>query len=145
ILVYPGTYLVDEVTYDGEVAISGQDLRAGESWHLGPVVLSWADVERSFSRDADGTSVVLHEFAHKLDEETPHAEALPGLGSAADDADWERVLALTWEHLEGALARYEDPALDDYALTSPAEFFAAATESLFERAVGLKTQFPDLY
>lgn len=145
ILLYPGTYLVDEVTYDGEVEISGQDARAGESWHLGPVVLSWADVERSFSHDADGTNVVLHEFAHKLDEENPDAEALPVLGSASDYADWERVLSYTWEHLEESLTRHEDPALDDYALTSPAEFFAVATESFFERAADLKAQFPDLY
>lgn len=145
ILVYPGTYLVDDVTYDGEVEIAGQDARVGESWHLGPVILSWADVERSFSRDADGTNVVLHEFAHKLDEENPDVEGLPLLGSSAHYGEWAEVLTRTYDGLEASLARYEDPAFDDYALTSPAEFFAVATESFFERAADMKQQFPELY
>jgi MtfA peptidase len=145
ILVYPGTYLVDDVTYDGEVEISGRDARAGESWHRGPVILSWADVERSFSRGADGTNVVLHEFAHKLDEENPDVEGLPVLRSASHYREWAEVLTRTYDGLEASLAQYGDPALDDYALTSPAEFFAVATESFFERAADMKRQFPELY
>ncbi len=145
ILVYPGTYLVDDVTYDGEVEISGQDARAGESWHRGPVILSWADVERSFSPDADGTNVILHEFAHKLDEENPDVDGLPVLPSASQYREWADVLARTYDSLEGTLAQHEDPAFDDYALTSPAEFFAVATESFFERAADMKRQFPELY
>jgi Mlc titration factor MtfA (ptsG expression regulator) len=145
ILVYPGSYLVDDVEYDGEVEIHGRDARAGESWHLGPVILSWDDVLRSFSEEADGQNVILHEFAHKLDEENPDVEGLPVLSSEAQYREWADVLTRTYENLEETLAGYEDPAFDDYALTSPAEFFAVATESFFEKPAALKVQFPELY
>jgi MtfA peptidase len=146
ILVYPDTYLVDDVEYDGEVEICGHDARAGESWDRGPVILSWRDVAQSFSDDADGQNVVLHEFAHKLDEENPDVEGLPVLaGTQAGHGEWAEVLTRTYESLEEALAQLDDPVFDDYALTSPAEFFAVATESFFERAAEMRDQFPDLY
>jgi hypothetical protein len=145
ILVYPGSYLVDDVDYDGEVEIRGKDARAGESWHRGPVILSWDDVVQSFSEQADGQNVVLHEFAHKLDEENSDVEGLPVLSSASHYREWAEVLTRTYENLEETLANFEDPAFDDYALTSPAEFFAVATESFFERPGTMKLQFPELY
>lgn len=145
IFVYPDTYLVDDVEYDGEVEIAGKDARAGESWHGGPVILSWRDIARSFSGDRDGQNVILHEFAHKLDEENPDVEGLPILGSADHYREWQEVLSRTFGSLEETLERLDDPAIDDYALTSPAEFFAVATEAFFERPVRLRLQFPDLY
>lgn len=145
ILVYPDAYLVDEVSYDGEVEIRGQDARAGESWHRGPVILSWQDVVETFSGAGNGQNVVLHEFAHKLDEENADIEGLPVLASKSQYREWARVLTETYESLEGALKTADNPVFDDYALTSPAEFFAVATESFFEKAAEVKRQFPDLY
>lgn len=132
IYVYPDTYLVDDVEYDGEIEIHGRDARAGESWPGGPVILSWRDVRDTIEGTADGQNVVLHEFAHKLDEEHPDVEGLPVLGSAAHYREWADVMTRAWENLEETIAAHEHPAIDDYALTSPAEFFAVATESFFE-------------
>lgn len=145
IFVYPDTFLVDDVEYDGEVEIRGQDARAGESWHGGPVILSWSDVLPSLSDEPDGQNVILHEFAHKLDEENPDVEGLPILDSAEHYREWREVFTRTWESLEDTLDSLDDPAMDDYALTSPAEFFAVATEAFFESPVLLRRQFPDLY
>jgi hypothetical protein len=145
IYVYPDTYLVDDVEYDGEVEIHGKDARAGESWHGGPVLLSWRDVAETLAGDAGGQNVILHEFAHKLDEENPDVEGLPVLASSSHYREWERVLTHTFENLEATLESLERPVIDDYALTSPAEFFAVATESFFEQAVEMRRQFPDLY
>jgi hypothetical protein len=35
--------------------------------------------------------------------------------------------------------------MDEYGLTSPAEFFAVATESFFEKAAAMRKRLPDLY
>jgi Mlc titration factor MtfA (ptsG expression regulator) len=43
ILVYPDTYVAKQIKYDGLVAVHEDSARAGESWHRGPIVLSWAD------------------------------------------------------------------------------------------------------
>lgn len=145
IYVYPDTYLVDDVEYDGEVEIHGRDARAGESWPGGPVILSWRDVRDTIEGAADGQNVVLHEFAHKLDEEHPDVEGLPALTSAAHYREWADVMTRAWESLEETIARHERPAIDEYALTSPAEFFAVATESFFEQPDAMKKQFPEVY
>lgn len=130
IFVYPDTFLVDDVEYDGEIEIHGRDARAGESWHGGPVIVSWSDAVRSFAGESDGQNVIVHEFAHKLDEENPDVEGLPILASKEHYHEWKDVFTRTWESLEETLETLEDPAIDDYALTSPAEFFAVATEEI---------------
>lgn len=145
IFVYPDTFLVDDVEYDGEIEIRGQDARAGESWHGGPVILSWSDILPSISGEPDGQNVILHEFAHKLDEEDPDAEGLPVLDSAEHYREWKAVFTRAWDDLEETLDGLDDPAIDDYALTSPAEFFAVATEAFFESPVRMQRQFPDVY
>lgn len=145
IYVYPDTYLVDDVEYDGEVEIHGRDARAGESWPGGPVILSWRDVRDTIEGTAEGQNVVLHEFAHKLDEEHPDVEGLPALASAAHYREWAEVMTRAWESLEETIAAHEHPAIDDYALTSPAEFFAVATESFFEQPDAMRKQFPEVY
>lgn len=145
IYVYPDTYLVDDVEYDGEIEIHGRDARAGESWPGGPVVLSWRDVRDAIEGTADGQNVVLHEFAHKLDEENPDVEGLPVLADSAHYREWAEVMTRAWDNLETTIASHERPAIDDYALTSPAEFFAVATESFFEQPVAMQQQFPEVY
>ncbi len=145
VFVYPDTFLVDDVEYDGEIEIRGQDARAGESWEGGPVILSWSDILPGISGEPDGQNVILHEFAHKLDEENPDVEGLPVLDSAEHYREWKEVFTRAWENLEETLDRLDDPAIDDYALTSPAEFFAVATEAFFESPVRMRRQFPDLY
>lgn len=145
IYVYPDTYLVDDVEYDGEIEIRGRDARAGESWPGGPVILSWRDVRDTIEGTADGQNVVLHEFAHKLDEENPDVDGLPVLASAAHYREWEQVMTRAWENLEETIAGHERSAIDDYALTSPAEFFAVATEAFFEQPAAMQRQFPEVY
>jgi Mlc titration factor MtfA (ptsG expression regulator) len=145
IFVYPDTFLVDDVEYDGEIEIHGQDARAGESWHGGPVILSWSDILPSISAEPDGQNVILHEFAHKLDEEESGAEGLPILESAEHYREWKDVFTRAWDTLEDTLDRLDDPAIDDYALTSPAEFFAVATEAFFESPARMQRQFPEVY
>jgi spermidine/putrescine-binding protein len=43
-------------------------VRLGESWPRGPVILSWAHSESGALNDTDGHNVVIHEFAHQIDD-----------------------------------------------------------------------------
>lgn len=145
ILVYPDTYVADEISYDGDIEIHERVERVGESWYRGPVVLSWQDIVKGISGQGDGVNPVLHEFAHKLDEQNGDTEGLPELGDEAHYAEWAEVLSHEFVSLGEAVESGADSVLDDYALTSPAEFFAVATEAFFEAPSKMREQLPDLY
>lgn len=145
ILVYPDTYQSVDVVYDGLVESHEQSTRAGESWHRGPIVLSWGDVIRGVTDDSDGFNVVLHEFAHKLDEENEGTDGLPMLHADHHYREWADVLGREYEALEKRVMRGDNHVLDDYGLESPPEFFAVATESFFEKPQAMRERLPDLY
>jgi hypothetical protein len=145
ILVYPDTYVADEVSYDGEIEIHERVARAGESWHRGPVILSWQDIVHGLSDEGGGMNVILHEFAHKLDEQNGDTEGLPSLGEEAHYKEWSRVLSREFASLEDSIESGAGSVLDEYALTSPAEFFAVATEAFFEKAEEMQETLPELY
>lgn len=145
ILVYPDTFESMDVQYDGPVEVHERTARAGESWHRGPVVLSWGDVVRGVTDPVDGFNVVLHEFAHKLDEQDSDTDGLPELHASDHYGEWAEVLGREYAALQERAARGANHVLDDYGLESPAEFFAVATESFFESARAMRRQLPDLY
>jgi hypothetical protein len=145
ILVYPDTYLVNEVVYDGEIATEGQDARSGESWHLGPVILSWQDVQESLAGPGYGYNVVMHEFAHKLDEENGDVDGVPALADSSHYREWAEVLARAYGASGHTGSSGRNQVLDEYAYTAPEEFFAVATETFFEKPVQMKEELPELY
>ncbi len=145
ILVYPDTYVAKTVKYDGLIKIDDDSVRAGESWHRGPVVLSWADVMRGTLHHGDGHNVVLHEFAHKLDEENEIMDGLPVLRDRTHYAQWAEVLSKEYESLLIRVDEGSNSVIDGYGAVSPAEFFAVATESFFEKPAQMKNKLPDLY
>lgn len=145
ILIYPDTYQGSQVRYDGVVEVHERTTRAGESWHRGPIVLSWGDVHRGVTDPADGFNVVLHEFAHKLDEQNAGTDGLPELHETGHFDEWVEVLTREYKALGARVTRGTNRVLDDYALTSPPEFFAVATESFFEKPRAMKKRLPALY
>jgi Mlc titration factor MtfA (ptsG expression regulator) len=78
ILVYPTAYFAPAAHHqvDGTV-IEGEQVRLGESWARGAVVLSWEDGQRGAADMHDGHNVVFHEFAHQLDQESGATEGAP--------------------------------------------------------------------
>jgi len=145
ILVHPDTYVAKEVTYDGLVEIHDDNIRSGESWHRGPVVLSWTDVIYGSLNSDDGHNVVLHEFAHKLDEENEIMNGLPILRDSSDYADWAKVLSKEYNSLLIRVKHRTNSVIDAYGAVSPVEFFAVATESFFEKPLQMKQKLPELY
>lgn len=144
-MMYPTAYIATEVSFDGSVETRRNVTRAGESWHRGPVVLSWQDVLSGAANVGDGYNVVLHEFAHKLDEENDGTNGLPILRDQGHYNEWAEVLGREYESLESRAARGKNKVLHEYGLTSPPEFFAVATESFFEKSTAMKKKLPDLY
>lgn len=145
ILVYPDIYEADQVDYDGVVETRKRSRRSGESWHRGPVVLSWNSVLHGALNAGDGYNVVLHEFAHKLDEENNGTNGQPILHAAGHYQEWAEVLEREYRSFADRVSRRKNKVIDEYGLTSPAEFFAVATESFFEKAMVMQRRLPDLY
>jgi Mlc titration factor MtfA (ptsG expression regulator) len=146
ILVYPTAYRAHSREHGeyGMVTESDQ-VRLGEAWNAETVVLSWDDVRRGAADDSDGHNVVLHEFAHQLDMEDRAANGAPALADHRMYAAWARVLGHEFEQLQGAVDRHESTLMDAYGTHSPAEFFAVATETFFEKPVELRDEHSELY
>ena len=145
ILVYPSTFKVPVVEYDGLVQSASVSARSGESWHRGPVVLAWDQVLDGAHNSGDGHNVVMHEFAHKLDEETEAMNGLPRLSKPSQYQSWSKVLSAEYQKLLAQLEAGDEPFLGDYAALSPAEFFAVITEYFFERPKELRRLHRALY
>lgn len=150
VLVYPGAFVVERThtQADGTQRDERQVL-SGESWQQGQVVLSWDDVLAGAADPEDGRNVVIHEFAHRLDQATGTANGAPGFapgfGSAAQRRQWARVFSAEFEALQQRLARGESGLIDPYGATNAAEFFAVTTELFFERPEALAAAHPALY
>jgi Mlc titration factor MtfA (ptsG expression regulator) len=146
VLVYPGAFLVPrrEVDAAGVVTEQRQDL-LGESWGDGRVILSWDHVRRAGMDEPLEHNVVLHEFAHQLDSESGSTNGAPYLGSSERYRSWSEVLSRNYAELRRDAMWGQRGVLDHYGASSPAEFFAVATESFFEQPWELAARHPDLY
>jgi len=147
ILVYPHPYMAEDVDYLGSTRVHGISSRVGESWPTGAVVVAWDQVSGQ-SRDVNDThNVVLHEFAHQLDQENGvGADGIPILDQRSSYVTWARILGEEYRQLREIASRDdEDGVLDEYGATNEAEFFAVATEAFFEKPLQLKKKHPELY
>ena len=145
ILVYPNIYAAPVRELNGAVVTEHQQERLGESWQLGVVVLAW-DAVRAGAADAhDGRNVALHEFAHQLDGENNRVDGTPALGGRDRYRIWSQVLGQEFAQLQERIAGLQEHVIDDYGATSPAEFFAVATETFFEKPHDLQAKSPELY
>lgn len=146
ILVYPGAFAVQQVHTDANGVL--QERRAvlsGESWSQGQVVLSWADAAAGAESPDDGQNVVIHEFAHQLDQETGPANGAPVLAPGQDAHRWAQVLAREFSQLQWSAEQQELTLLNHYGASSPAEFFAVASEVFFEQPTALAHLHPALF
>jgi len=146
ILVYPTTYLVPggQSTPNGLVA-EGTQARLGESWARDVVVLAWDSVLSGAADIHDGHNVVLHEFAHQLDQESGMGDGAPVLPRRSMYVAWARVLGHDFDQLVRDTAHHHLTLIDRYGATNPAEFFAVATETFFEKPRQLQSKHPELY
>lgn len=147
VLVYPSAYLAKEDRpVNHHVWQEGTVSRLGETGRqLGSMVLAWDAAKSGAADPSDGRNVVFHEFAHQLDYENYAADGVPGLATRDQLASWGAVMRVEFASLRAADDTGIPTLLDTYGATSPAEFFAVATEAFFERPCALRMRHPRLY
>lgn len=146
VLVYPGAFAVNRVQQEpGGVQHEGRQALAGESHGRGAVVLSWQDALEGAADPADGRNVVIHEFAHRLDQAHGPANGAPWLGPRRGYEEWSRVLGAEYAALRARLDAGEEGLIPAYGATDPAEFFAVVSELYFEQPAALKHAHAALY
>ncbi|MBE9168629.1 zinc-dependent peptidase [Pleurocapsales cyanobacterium LEGE 06147] len=146
ILIYPGTYLVNETVATSHYVVEEKRVaRLGESWAKDQVVLSWEQIEQDTFNWRDGHNLILHEFAHQLDREDGSAQGVPILQKDSDYSIWAKVMTKEYQQLCQDTRRGVKTVMDSYGVINPAEFFAVATETFFEKSYQLLKKHPALY
>ncbi len=146
ILVYPGAFVIERIRPEPSgILREERTALSGESWTHGQVVLSWEDALNDAAIPDDGRNVVIHEFAHQLDQEKGYANGAPWLGARDRYPRWSQVLANEFALLQLAAHSAEPSLFAYYGATDPAEFFAVATEVFFEQARAMAQLHPALY
>ncbi len=116
----------------------------GESWVRGPVVLSWADAKHGGNNAKDGSNVVIHEFAHQLDQADGAGDGRPII-EGNQLRTWGKIMSKEFKSLITKAKMRRRSFFDHYGATNPAEFFAVTTEHFFEQPRTFKRKHADLY
>jgi Mlc titration factor MtfA (ptsG expression regulator) len=144
VVVYPAQFIPERAFVDEYgVEHRTRSVLSGESWHKGPVILSWEDT--AHGGIIDGHNLVIHEFAHKLDGLNGATNGFPPLHKNMDGRVWTSTLSQAFEDLQSRVQHGLPVPIDDYAATSPAEFFAVFSEVFFERPDILTHYYPAIY
>ena len=144
ILVYPGAFKSRQQMQDGYVVTEGEVVRTGESWSRGPVILSWQHSDQGARNHHDGHNVVIHEFAHQLDDLSGETDGAPALGDQSF-ADWARVFVEAHDRHRANVEAGRPTLIDPYGAEGHEEFFAVAVEAFFETPERLKDAEPQVY
>jgi Mlc titration factor MtfA (ptsG expression regulator) len=144
VIVYPAAFIPQRtVTDEAGVVHEERSVLAGEAWQRGPVVLAWHSVESA--GEIDGSNVVIHEFAHKLDMLNGVANGFPPLHSGVETEGWVETFSAAFHNFQQQCDRLGYHKIDCYAASSPPEFFAVFTEVFFEQPELLKQHYADVY
>jgi Mlc titration factor MtfA (ptsG expression regulator) len=139
IVVYPDEYVAPwQETDENGIVVEGEECRSGEYVGNGALVLSWQDVLMAGADDEGAYNVIIHEFAHQIDDEC-------GLSNGSGDEGLRCALERGFHQLQHAAAHRRPSLFDPYGAESRVEFFAVATECFFENPRPFKAQHPDLY
>ena len=109
------------------------------------MVLSWSQIKYDTQNWQDGHNVILHEFAHQLDSESGTANGVPILEQESDYVTWALVFTREYQQLIKNVQRSSQTVMDAYGTINPAEFFAVATETFFEKPKQMAQLHPALY
>jgi MtfA peptidase len=146
ILVYPGAFIIERLRSEPSGVLQEQrQALSGESWTHGQVVISWEDALEGAAIVDDGRNVVIHEFAHQLDQQKGYANGAPWLGRRDRYARWSRVMMEEFVRLQQQAATQQPSLISYYGASNPAEFFAVVSEVFFEQPREMAAMHPALY
>lgn len=142
IVVYPGDFVIPRQVTDADgVVHEYDDPVLGEAWEGGPVLLSWFDD----LNEVGDVSIVIHEFAHKLDMSNGEVDGMPALHEGMDPKEWLAAFQPAYDDFCRRIDAGEDTEIDPYAAEHPSEFFAVASEVFFEAPELLMEEYPAVY
>ena len=147
IILYPEGFVAERESLDEDgILHTGYEELDGEAMYGGAVVLAWEEA-RPWRGETDefAGNVVLHEFAHKLDELTGDHNGLPPLRRGMSARKWSTAFSHAYEDLCAAVDVDEEPPMDEYGAESPAEFFSVAVETFFLAPGLLDRAYPEVY
>lgn len=146
ILIYPSAFIVKrpEVLANGTVS-EQKKINLGEAWGNGKIVLSWDDSYSGMINASDGQNVVIHEFAHLLDQTNGSPNGAPFLAHAKNYKRWSQIFAIAFERLQKSTHHGKKTLFNPYGETNPAEFFAVVSEIFFEQSDLFQQQEPALH
>ncbi len=146
ILVYPGAFIIERLRAEPSGVLQEQrQALSGESWTHGQVVISWEDALEGAAVVDDGRNVVIHEFAHQLDQQKGYANGAPWLGRRDRYARWSQVMIEEFARLQEHAATQQPSLFSYYGASNPAEFFAVVSEVFFEQPGQMAAMHPALY
>lgn len=146
IIVYPTAFVVSRSETDAN-GVTGDKRRGllGESWDNGKVILAWDNVLHGACNFVDGKNVVLHEFSHQLDSESGSTDGAPLLAGESSYRSWATALSGEYRVLQRKARKGRRSLIDHYGATNPAEFFAVATETFFEKPRRMAEHHAELF
>ncbi|MGB3166187.1 MAG: M90 family metallopeptidase, partial [Alteraurantiacibacter sp.] len=145
VIIYPSTIDTGRGRHDGDIVHEGQSTIAGESWARGPVVLSWDHALKGGLDPNDGHNVVIHEFAHQLDNLTGHTNGIPILRKGQRYKAWQRAMLEAYESQVARVEAGQASLIDPYGATNHEEFFAEAVVTFFEKPDAMRRDEAELY
>lgn len=145
IVVYPGDFVIPREIVDADgIVHEYDDPVLGEAWEGGPVLLSWFPGHAGLD-DSDAASIVIHEFAHKLDMSNGATDGMPALHPEMRRSDWIAAFEPAYRDFCRRVDAGEETVIDPYAAEHPAEFFAVASEVFFEAPALLLDAYPAVF
>lgn len=145
IVVYPGDFVIPRQVADPDGLVHEYDDPVlGEAWEGGPVLLSWFAGHDGLDNNNEA-SIVIHEFAHKLDMSNGAVDGMPALHADMRRADWIAAFSTAYGDFCRRVDGGEETALDPYGAEHPAEFFAVASEVFFEAPDLLLAEYPAVF
>lgn len=146
VYLYPTTFSSVQARRDETgIVTEGVVHRLGESWSSGTVVLAWDSVAHGARNPNDAQNVTFHEFAHQLDHEDGNTDGAPALPCRESYLSWARVFGENYAEVREQIEAGKRSLIDPYGATEPAEFFAVATETFFEKSRQLHRKHRELY
>lgn len=125
----------------GGIVSEGSGRILGQALVHGPVRIAWDEVERELTASGR-SSVVIHEFAHKIDMADGVVDGTPTIRSWTGAREFEAVLDQVLTDIRDGNGA---GPLRPYGATSRSELFAVATEAFFLAARELEHEIPHLY
>jgi len=145
ILIYPDTYIAKHAAYPGMQTEPNEIPVAGQSYDSGTVILAWSHVTYGAGNRKDGNNVVLHEFAHQLDQEDGSTDGMPVMRNRSQLTPWITNVGKEYNAFAKRIAKGRKDVMDSYGATNTAEFFAVATETFFEKPYQLYRKHTSLF